>query len=161
KRSEIEELNRLIDKKKNELANAKKNLEKLESEVQNQLSAIRGQRQHLKHRFDLKLKAIENLKKTGAELDENISPLKLPKKETKSPIYDKDVDMNEIYESIMEEANIEEQLLAEREFFKDSTIQKNEDKVVEMKSKSKEQIKPLEKSQSLIPQNFKLKKNAN
>jgi len=52
-----------IQKNKKELQDEKQNLEELHQKYHSQINSLRGQRQHLKHRMDLKTKALDNIQR--------------------------------------------------------------------------------------------------
>ncbi|EFC46327.1 predicted protein [Naegleria gruberi] len=53
---------------KKQLAAMKKNLEDIEASYTGKISQVRAQRQHLRHRLELKLQAVENVKNSGADI---------------------------------------------------------------------------------------------
>ncbi|KAG2381728.1 hypothetical protein C9374_006112 [Naegleria lovaniensis] len=65
---EIHELTLVAQSQKKALNSLKRELEEVEAVFTGKVSQIRAQRQHLKHRLDLKLQAVENVKKSGAEI---------------------------------------------------------------------------------------------
>nr|CAG4716387.1 unnamed protein product [Naegleria fowleri] len=65
---EIHELTVTAQTQKKTLNAMKRDLEEAEAVFTGKVSQIRAQRQHLKHRLDLKLQAVENVKNSGAEI---------------------------------------------------------------------------------------------
>jgi hypothetical protein len=67
RKSEFQRISAKFKKAKKHVEDLKRKLEQTEASFMAQIAQIRGQRQHLRHRLDLKIKAIENIK-SGSNL---------------------------------------------------------------------------------------------